>query len=43
MKQLVTKLPAENRPQDFPLSDDTICAIEATLYEVVRNNVDFAQ
>ena len=43
MKQLVTKLPSQHHQQEYQLSDDTICAIEATLYEVIKNNVDFAQ
>ena len=42
MKQLVTKLPCEGREPEYPISDDTICAIEATLYEVIKNAAEFA-
>ena len=42
MKQLVTKLPCQGREPEYPISDDTICAIEATLYEVIRNAAEFA-
>ena len=43
MQQLVSKLPAEGRAPDFPVSDNTIAAILATLYEVIKKNPDFAQ
>ena len=43
MRQLVMKLPAENRVPDFPVSDNTITAVQATLYEVIKKNADFAQ
>jgi hypothetical protein len=43
MKQLVCKLPSEHpSPNDFPMSDDTICAVECTLYEVIRRHQEFA-
>ena len=43
MRQLVMKLPQENKQPDFPVSDDTVTAVQATLYEVVKKNADFAQ
>ncbi len=43
MRQLVTKLPYDAKPPDFPVSDDTITAVQATLYEVIKKNADFAQ
>ncbi len=43
MHQLVQKLPSETKPSDFPVSDDTVTAVQATLYEVVRKNPEFAQ
>ena len=42
MKQLVTKLPCQGREPEYPIADDTICAIEATLYEVIKNAAEFA-
>ena len=41
MKQLVAKLPSESNQQDFPTSDQTITAVQATLYEVIKNNPPF--
>lgn len=43
MRQLVQKLPQENRAPDFLVSDDTVTAVQATLYEVIKKNADFAQ
>jgi hypothetical protein len=43
MKQLVQKLPTEKQTQDFPASDDTITAVQATLYEVIKKTSNFAQ
>ncbi|XP_074659788.1 uncharacterized protein LOC141912468 [Tubulanus polymorphus] len=41
MRQLVSKLPIGQ--VEYPPSDDTIAAVLATLYEVVRKNPDFCQ
>ena len=43
MHQLVQKLPCEDKPSDFPVSDETITAVQATLYEVVRSTPEFAR
>lgn len=43
MHQLVKKMPLTGQSQDFPASDDTISAVLATLYEVIKKNPDFAQ
>ena len=43
MQQLVQKLPREGRQPDFVVSDDTVTAVQATLYEVIKRNPDFAQ
>ena len=42
MKQLVQRLPEEGRPQRIPNSDETICAMEALIYEVIRSSTEFA-
>ena len=39
IRQLVSRLPRDFRNN---LPDDTICAVVATLYEVVKDNQDFA-
>ncbi|BFZ04803.1 hypothetical protein BsWGS_07842 [Bradybaena similaris] len=39
IRQLVSRLPRDDRNN---LPDDTICAVVATLYEVVKDNQDFA-
>ncbi|XP_055898976.1 splicing regulator ARVCF-like isoform X3 [Biomphalaria glabrata] len=39
IRQLVSQLPRDNRSTQ---PDDTICAVIATLYEVVKDNQDFA-
>ncbi|XP_059170841.1 splicing regulator ARVCF-like isoform X2 [Physella acuta] len=39
IRQLVSRLPRDNRSN---MPDDTICAVVATLYEVVKDNQDFA-
>ena len=39
IRQLVSRLPRDNRNM---MPDDTICAVVATLYEVVKDNQDFA-
>ncbi|CAL1535445.1 unnamed protein product [Lymnaea stagnalis] len=39
IRQLVSRLPRDNRNS---MPDDTICAVVATLYEVVKDNQDFA-
>ncbi|CAG5128030.1 unnamed protein product, partial [Candidula unifasciata] len=39
IRQLVSRLPRDERNS---LPDDTICAVVATLYEVVKDNQDFA-
>eukprot|EP00106_Octopus_bimaculoides_P019685 XP_014787127.1 PREDICTED: armadillo repeat protein deleted in velo-cardio-facial syndrome-like isoform X3 [Octopus bimaculoides] len=41
MRQLVLKLPSDNR-QSEATTDDTICAVIATLYEIIKKNPDFA-
>lgn len=43
MRQLVGRLPCDNPRPDFTVSDDTVTAVLATLYEVVRKNMEFAQ
>ncbi|KAK6191373.1 hypothetical protein SNE40_003082 [Patella caerulea] len=43
MRQLVSKLPQDTRHSELVPPDDTLCAVIATLYEVVKNNQDFAQ
>ena len=43
MKQLAQKLPCENKPPDFPISDETVSAVEAAVYEIVKKNMEFAQ
>ena len=45
MRQLVMKLPSDDSrqaPDKLP-SDNTITAVLATLYEVIKKNPDFAQ
>jgi hypothetical protein len=42
MKQLVSRLPDNGRFDRMP-SDDTLCAIQTAIFEVIRKNVDFAQ
>jgi len=42
MRQLVQKLPADNKIPNMPVSDDTITAVQATLYEIVKKNPVFA-
>ena len=39
IRQLVSRLPRDLRSN---MPDDTICAVVATLYEVVKDNQDFA-
>lgn len=41
MRQLVLKLPTDNRQMDNT-TDDTICAVIATLYEIIKKNPSFA-
>ncbi|GAB1598332.1 armadillo repeat protein deleted in velo-cardio-facial syndrome-like isoform X1 [Argonauta hians] len=41
MRQLVLKLPSDNRQSEVT-TDDTICAVIATLYEIIKKNPDFA-
>lgn len=43
IRQLTVKLPERNVPPATPVSDNTIAAVVATVYEVVKHNVDFAQ
>ena len=44
MRQLVSKLPDRgNSNQTYAVSDETIAAIEATVHEVIRDNIDFAR
>ena len=44
MKQLIAKLPAERREaNEFVVSDETVCAVEATLYEVIKLNQEHAR
>ena len=39
MRQLVEKLPTQNpSPSQFNVSDETICAVEAALYQVIKAN-----
>ncbi|ESO97461.1 hypothetical protein LOTGIDRAFT_114795, partial [Lottia gigantea] len=42
MRQLVSKLPQDTRHSELVPPDDTLCAVIATLYEVVKTNQDFA-
>ncbi|XP_048241638.1 armadillo repeat protein deleted in velo-cardio-facial syndrome homolog isoform X7 [Haliotis rufescens] len=42
MQQLVRKLPAHRQMPGPVAPDDTLCAVIATLYEVIKNNQDFA-
>jgi hypothetical protein len=41
MNTLVKKLPNTRQKTDFPVSDDTVAAVLATLYEIVKKNADF--
>ncbi len=43
MRQLVNRLPERGRPQTPPMSDETICALESLIHEVIHNNLEFAQ
>ena len=44
MQQLISKLPAERRePNEFVVSDETVCAVEATIYEVIKSNQEHAR
>ena len=44
MKQLIAKLPAERgEANEFVVSDETVCAVEATLYEVIKLNQEHAR
>ena len=43
MAELVKKLPSETKTADFAVSSDTITAVQATIYEVIKENSDFAQ
>ena len=43
MPQLVSKLPSEQKTSDFVVSDDTVTAVQATIYEVIKDNAGFAQ
>ncbi|XP_064635966.1 catenin delta-2-like isoform X3 [Lineus longissimus] len=42
MQTLIKKLPnSRGQKMDYPVSDDTIAAVLATLYEIVKKNADF--
>ena len=44
MRQLVEKLPTQNpSPSQFNVSDETICAVEAALYQVIKANEQHAR
>ena len=44
MKQLIAKLPAARRdPNEFVVKDETVCAVEATIYEVIKSNEHHAR
>ena len=44
MTELSQKLPPPDlqRLRDYSVSDQTLCAVLATLYEVIKNNLEFA-
>ena len=44
MRQLVEKLPTQNpNPNQFAVSDETICAVEAAVYQVIKANEQHAR
>jgi hypothetical protein len=45
MTELCQKLPPTDplRLRDYKVSDQTLCAVLVALYEVVKNNFEFAQ
>ena len=43
MAGLVRKLPSSDRPTELVLSNDTIAAVEAALYEIIKTNSTHAK
>lgn len=43
MHDMVWKLPSQDRPAELTLSNETIAAMEATLYEVIKSSSEFAK
>jgi len=43
MHDMVSKLPSSRGPAELTLSNETIAAMEATLYEVVKSSSEFAK
>lgn len=43
IRQLVARLPDVRAPLTYQVSDETIAAVEAAIYEVVKHNIVFAE